>query len=229
MYRLRSGYCVPQLEEYGSSYVGDVNKGGGKPGYDADYIREAIVRCKHRYTAVDVGAYIGSWALHLAEAFDHVHVFEPILDNFKCLQENLSDFRNVIFEQKALSDVAGTVMMNRYKDTRAYTWAMGNNGITEAVSAMAVKLDDLNFQTLDLLKVSVNGAEDRVIRGALQTLKRCKPVVFVNQNNDPHKRACRILEQLGMSCVIGKNQGVGSQFDKHKSRSDSRKFIFVWR
>ena len=64
-----------------------------------------------------------------------------------------------------------------------------------------VTLDSYPLNQLDWLKIDVEGCEDRVLRGAADTLKRCKPTVIVESHIflDPElTNKCRtILESCG--------------------------------
>ena len=57
------------------------------------------------------------------------------------------------------------------------------------------RIDDLNLQQCDLIHLDVEGYEEKVINGALETIKKFKPVVIVERGNGQ-----RVLEkQLGYS------------------------------
>jgi hypothetical protein len=68
-----------------------------------------------------------------------------------------------------------------------------------------VTLDSLNFEVVDYMKIDCEGFEYRVLQGAEQTVKRCRPIVVVEQK--PHDayadqygqyEAIALLESWGM-------------------------------
>ena len=76
----------------------------------------------------------------------------------------------------------------------SYTWA----GIE------VVTLDSLEFETVDFIKIDVEGWEPRVLRGGEQTIKRCRPNIIVEcKGNDTaygeaRNAAVTLLESWGM-------------------------------
>ena len=52
-----------------------------------------------------------------------------------------------------------------------------------------VPLDEAALDRVDFMKIDVEGMEEAVIRGGKQTVKRCRPVVYMEINRDharPH-------------------------------------------
>jgi hypothetical protein len=65
---------------------------------------------------------------------------------------------------------------------------------------------------IDLIKIDVEGYELHVLRGSLQTLKRCRPVLFIelDDNNlrdqgDSAQSLVKYLEELGYSITDAVN------------------------
>lgn len=46
----------------------------------------------------------------------------------------------------------------------------------------AMTVDQLNLDRLDFMKIDIEGKELDAIRGAFETIKRCKPIIFVEKN-----------------------------------------------
>ena len=87
----------------------------------------------------------------------------------------------------------------------------GNTGHTHVDPSSAggnttiVRLDSLNLQNVDYIKIDCEGFEYRVLQGAIETIKRCRPVVVIEQK--PHDMyaknygqfaAIGLLEDWGM-------------------------------
>lgn len=154
-----------------------------------------------RRTAIDGGAYVGTFAQHLVGQFSRVIAFEPIDRNADCLRQNVPAARAV---QAALSDQDGFGYMRPLDPPKSYSWgvAPGGPGLHPCNYVAMVTLDSLGIEDLDLLKLDVEGHEFEALRGAEKTLKVCRPVVMIEEKLDRKRRATRFLEQLGMKCIL---------------------------
>lgn len=69
-------------------------------------------------------------------------------------------------------------------------------------------LDSYNLPRIDLLKIDVEGYEIHVLKGAEETLLRCKPVVIFEEKNDIYEPRMFIeslgfifQEKVGSECI----------------------------
>jgi FkbM family methyltransferase len=132
--------------------------------------------------AVDVGANEGLWVYHLQMIASEVIAFEPI----DALADGLErkSGANVRVERIALSDNQGTKVL-RYP-RRQRSWGTieatnlldrtGNEVISQSVDVRT--LDSYKLQRLDLIKIDVEGHEFSVLKGAEQTIERCRPAII---------------------------------------------------
>jgi FkbM family methyltransferase len=138
-----------------------------------------IVKCLRYVTkrdvAVDVGAHIGIWSRELAKTFGRVHAFEPVRENFDCLTNNVPT--NVACYNMAVSQFPGSVAMQLPAQGNSGQWHVAGVG-----DVPCVRLDDLPFDALDLLKLDVEGCEGYVVAGAVDTLIRHAPLVIFEDN-----------------------------------------------
>ena len=58
-------------------------------------------------------------------------------------------------------------------------------------------LDSFNLTRVDLLKVDVEGMEEKVISGAIETIKKCKPILFVEFLKSDVTKLRQQIEDLG--------------------------------
>lgn len=82
-------------------------------------------------------------------------------------------------------------------------WNTRGFGVDERRARME-RLDGYGITDLDFLKLDVEGGECAALRGAEKTLRRCKPVVVIEEKHDPEMRASAYLESLGMRRVFRK-------------------------
>ena len=194
MQKLPSGFWVPD-GSYGTRFF-DTLTDDGLPAAGFDRVQACIEACgKRRKIAVDGGAYVGVWSLHLAKRFRRVFAYEPASDNFECLQRNTAALRKrVQLREAALSSTTG--WMEWEQRSKPYAGrvraATGNHGF------LGRKLDDENLPRLDLLKLDVEGHEYDALLGARETIIRCKPVVLIEEKLDRERRATQLLIELGM-------------------------------
>lgn len=136
--------------------------------------------------AVDVGANIGNHAIFFAEFVRSPLVaFEPNPEVLPLLKSNLAANNvhiQVIEKGLGASESRGTMEV----------WDDANHG-----NARIIDGDDIEISTLDeqcrgmlvaFIKVDVEGMELQVLQGAVETLKRCRPHLFLEAATDKHFR-----------------------------------------
>lgn len=177
---------------------------GPKP----DDLIEALQYVETKRVALDGGANVGSYTRIMLEHFETIYAFEPAPDTYEALVRNLEDWgvgdRVHVF-QKALSDRDEKVDLGVGGGRRSLSRRIVGPG-----DVSTLRIDDLELPVLDFLKLDLEGYEVRAIRGAQQTLRRCRPVVLFEDK--PHKselygepgEAHRLLESLGarrLACI----------------------------
>jgi FkbM family methyltransferase len=162
--------------------------------YDVEALANILV---HRRTIVgdgfivlDVGANIGAYTVawaSLMRGWGKVIAFEPQERIFYALAGNiaLNNCFNARAMWAAISDVAGTIDVPRVD----YRHPCDCGGValsgprqlrlpfTDEVPC--IKIDDLGLSRVDLLKVDVEGMEPNVLRGAVNTISRCHPIMYI--------------------------------------------------
>lgn len=139
-------------------------------------------------TVLDIGANIGWFTLVAAKHIGPggtIHAFEPRPDTFKMLSKTiaLNNLSSVVRRwQYALSDEAGELglayNLNGVNPGGSFVSKSDIPGIS-MVRVPAVRLDDLLPDVApDIIKIDVEGAEPLVFAGAINALKRGKPVIL---------------------------------------------------
>lgn len=138
----------------------------------------------------DVGANIGPVTLAMSRLTPqgHVFAFEPAPSNFSYLVRNIEDNGavNVTAERVALYDTDGPLRFTVSDDDPAgsHVPAEGTDGAATTVQAMTLDrfVEERGVTRLDLIKLDVEGAELRVLRGAAATLARFRPDLVFEVN-----------------------------------------------
>ncbi len=130
--------------------------------------------------AVDVGGYLGAYTFFLNRIARHVHVFEPQRQCARFLERAYP--HHVTVHDCALADTRGDGAMLKPDPLQSYQSARLSLGkdAAEPTESVAVKcLDDFAFADVGFIKIDAEGAEERILRGAAQTISRCRPVLLV--------------------------------------------------
>jgi FkbM family methyltransferase len=144
-------------------------------------------------TILDIGANIGQSAIALSLAFPEaiVHSFEPLPDCFVQLS-NLSHLRpNIKAHNYALGSETGKISFeqNEYSASSSILKMADNHvkhfpstKLTTTTSVPVIRLDDyansLNIKSNLLIKLDVQGYEDKVIKGGLAVIGKAKVLII---------------------------------------------------
>ncbi|MGW1993979.1 FkbM family methyltransferase [Embleya sp. NPDC001921] len=132
-------------------------------------------------TAVDVGGWYGPWSRRLARRAESVVTVEPVPRLARLLDTGTP--ANVRVVAAAAGDRGtGTVAL----------WLppgdQGDRGVSSlvrrdihdrALDVPCVRLDDLGLTGVTFVKIDVDGSESAVLRGALETVRRDRPALFI--------------------------------------------------
>lgn len=149
---------------------------------------------------VDAGANVGTHTLAFAKhagSAGLVLAFEPQRVLHQLLGANLAlnGLRNADARRAAVGRSRGEVRVP-VLDLEA-TQNLGGlalGGFTEGDRVPVVAVDDLELPRLDLLKADVEGMEADVIRGAAETILRCRPALYLE--DDRVERSAELIELL---------------------------------
>ncbi len=143
---------------------------------------------------VDVGAHVGLWSYNFAPACQVVEAFEPVALHRACFELNvlqpLADPTRVNLHACALGASEGSVSIRTGPASSGDSWVGGAGDIP------MVTLDSFNFTHVDVIKIDCEGYEENVLRGAMDTIRRCRPVILVEQKRDMASSRFG-LQQLG--------------------------------
>lgn len=140
--------------------------------------------------------------------------FEPLPYLHELLLSKYRDFANITIRDLALSDVAGRVTFEHvitnpaYSGLRQRRYDRPNEEIIQ-IAVSTELLDNIIPSSISIafIKIDVEGAELQVLRGAVETLKRCTPVVIFEHGlgaadcygTEP-ETVFELLEECGLHC-----------------------------
>ena len=175
------GWHFPDFETHFPKMLKKSVDKGLPPEYQIAVRKRSIELCAKRRTALDIGANVGLWSRDLVDNFAKVVAFEPVAVFRECLEKNVSG-ANFFISPLALGDHDTQATMIITEGNSGHSHLDSNTLGTGDVQV--VKLDNLNMEDVDYIKIDCEGYEYRVLQGAEQTVKRCRPIMVIEQK--PH-------------------------------------------
>ena len=142
------------------------------------YISNLLIE-KRRF--LDVGANIGIYSFHFKKSFKYIDAFEPLKEISYRLEYFQDEYLKV--HNCALSNKKG-----KFEIYIPYLLGQGvaslaslekRDGDHEARIVKVDKIDNYDFDDVDLIKIDVEGHEEYVIEGARNVIKKNKPILIV--------------------------------------------------
>ena len=195
------GWYFPEFESHFPHMLKKSVDKGLPPEYQVAVRRRSIELCQRRGLALDIGANVGLWSRDLAHNFQRVLAFEPVAVFRECLARNVPD-ANLEISELALGDTDTQATMIITEGNSGHSHldpvTMGQGPVK------VVRLDSLALTGVDYIKVDCEGFEYRVLQGAEQTIRTCKPIVVIEQK--PHQA---YSEQYGQFAAVEMLQSWG--------------------
>lgn len=148
---------------------------------------------------LDVGANFGCLGQAL-EAHGHTVIsFEPQPDIFQMLRLNVKGEAHNI----GLGATNCTAQMPRMPENVNANYggiSLNTTGPLGSVEVQVRTLDSFNYQDVYLVKIDVEGYEEQVLRGGEQTIRRCMPILYVEDDRQEKSASLRAyIRSLGYS------------------------------
>jgi FkbM family methyltransferase len=178
-------YFAPLLEAYGEYSPGE-----------AEVFRQMI---REGDTVVDAGAHVGCHTVTLAKLVGPrgaVYAFEPQRPVFYALCGSLAlnEAWNVHAFQCALGTARGMTKMPLLDYSERNNFGGISVGTDDGADVPVMALDDFDLPQLRFLKIDVEGHETEMLAGAGQTIRRCRPIIYVE--NDRRENSDQLIATL---------------------------------
>jgi len=209
-------------------------------GFWDEYLKPIIERTgRPDRSAIDAGAYLGFHSTYMSRYFGTVYSFEPQLEMYQmtCANLLLNNCRNVVVENAALFDVSGRMRIARRElqeipvpgelsqpgydvigNAAALVFELASEPDEHTVPCTTI--DALDLTTLGLLKVDTQGSDLHVLKGARQTIARCRPTIvaefereLAKAHHDTYDDYRAFFKEMDYEVSVLEDRGSGKQID----------------
>jgi FkbM family methyltransferase len=141
-----------------------------------EHIWDALRYTRQTRTCIQAGGNVGVYPVRLAQRFETVISFEPEPTNYSCMVRNtIGSMVGCIYA--ALSDVSDqTVSLQVNPENIGQAHIAGDGEIR------TMRIDDLKRDDVDLIYLDIEGYEMKALRGAAETIQRCRPTIVIEDN-----------------------------------------------
>ncbi len=178
-------YIGGALDKYGEFSEGEVH-----------LFRQIV---KPNWLVLDVGANHGTHTVALAQIVGpggRVFSFEPqrVLFHLVCANVALNSLGNVNAYCGGVGSELGFLNVPRVDYTRPNNFGAIEMGGTGGEGVPLVTVDSLELPMLHFAKIDAEGMEGDVIRGAQETIARCRPILYME--NDRDDKSPTLIQQM---------------------------------
>lgn len=185
-------FSVPNLGKFYIDKTSDMIKGTLAQGSIWELRGHNLINvfAKPGSVVIDAGAFVGSHTIAMSRAVGfsgRVLAFEPCLKICAECAANLAvnDCTNVELYHYALGDCEQDVEFSILEGGEALAHISG--GVSKNLSKLVEyhelvhmrTIDSFNLNNVSIMKLDVEGRETDVLRGAIETIKRNRPVIFI--------------------------------------------------
>jgi FkbM family methyltransferase len=168
--------------------------------YEIKMLEDMASRLNNNSVVLDIGANIGNHSLYLALSVGCKTIcFEPDKNLCKAIRysseinniENKIDIHNVAL---GLEESVCKIVMNEENPN-----SVGSQQVVSGFGNIPMKtLDSFNIQQVDCIKIDVEGFEEKVLLGGMQTIKNHLPILYIEAWNKEYlNKTLDIIGPLG--------------------------------
>lgn len=148
---------------------------------------------------IDIGANMGYYTALLSKNFETILAFEPHPGNLEILRLMVATgrLRNVVVRNQAVSDMDGFTRLYIHRKRVEHSIERSGEG-GESLVVRTVRLDSFVTDIIDLIKVDVEGAELKVVKGAERSMAEgriLRWVIEVDRPEDKPKLENHLVER----------------------------------
>lgn len=189
-YNKYGAYCVPVSTQHGvlsqKIMQGEV--------YEPDTIEFMRSHVK-KGDIIHSGACFGDFFPALSTALHpdaKIWSFEPSSEGFRCAEITLqlNNIKNINLSPKGLGEKSSSEFLNTKSKTGkslggASSIVSGSNkGVLEEIELTSIDDSIPSDRNITILQLDIEGYEEQALKGAIETIKRCRPIIILEDNND---------------------------------------------
>src|SRR5262249_3119986 len=111
---------------------------------------------------------------------------------------SLNSITNVECHNKAVGEQAGKIQVPPLDYSQEANFSGLALGGDRGEEVPVITIDSLNLPRCDFLKIDVEGMELAVLRGARQTIEKCRPILYLdNRRRENSPAIIELLQSLG--------------------------------
>lgn len=133
---------------------------------------------------LDIGANIRNHSRFFRDKFKKIHAFEPHPDTFDLLRFNMKYMDNSKIYNFGLGNESASCKITNDNRRNMGAAKIANDANANSLEVEIRPLDELSFDNISLVKIDVEGFEEKVITGGIKNIKRHRPVILFEQNSD---------------------------------------------
>jgi FkbM family methyltransferase len=198
------GFWFPDYDTHFPRLLTKSLKNDGVARYQWRARDAAVAVCEQKRICIDIGANVGLWSCDLVKHFDQVIAFEPVQEFIDCFEKNVVA-TNYTMHRMALGRTESFINMNIVQGNTGHSHI---NKESFGQGAIPLKtLDSFYFTNIDMIKIDVEGFEEEILAGAMETIKLNKPVLVIEQQKHEYQDdmidtpAIKILQSWGYNVV----------------------------
>lgn len=174
----KHGFWFPDYDTHFAEMLDKNIAKGNRPVYQEPVRKKSFGFVANKGVALDIGANVGLWALDMCKTFRRVIAYEPVADFRECLQKNVPYF-NLHIESCALGKESTTIDMIITEENTGHSHV---NPDTKGSGQIPMhRLDDLEHDEIDYIKIDCEGYEHNILQGAERTIKQFRPIIVIEQ------------------------------------------------
>ena len=135
-------------------------------------------------TIIDVGGFIGDSSLVFSHLFPQSKIcsFEALPDNIKMFKKTieLNSLSNVEIIEKALGDSVQKLPLSNFGDASSLLCAANVNNVVVDITTLDNIVDEYNLDKIKLIKVDIEGFEQKFLCGARNTIEKHRPIMLLS-------------------------------------------------
>lgn len=198
------GFWFPDYDTHFPRLLTKSLKNDGVARYQWRARDTAVAACEQKRICIDIGANVGLWSCDLVKHFDQVIAFEPVQEFIDCFEKNVIA-TNYTMHRMALGRTESFINMNIVQGNTGHSHI---NKESFGQGTIPLKtLDSFNFTNVDMIKIDVEGFEEEILAGAMETIKLNKPILVIEQQKHEYQDdmidtpAIKILQSWGYNVL----------------------------